>query len=157
DVHTRGGRGAGDAVDARGQDDRGHLRGREAVRDRGAADAAERLVDDPVAVPVELVGVDRARRGPAAGREGEGQRLVDGADRRAGQAGDREDGDGGLPREGGGVRVGRGHGLGARRPQGGVEVLHSAVSGREGVVGRQRGGRVGAAEVHRARVVGGLV
>src|SRR5262249_60889148 len=65
DVHTRGGRGAGDAVDTRGQDDRVGPQGREAVRDRDTARAAERLVNDAVAVPVELEGVDGAHGGPA--------------------------------------------------------------------------------------------
>src|SRR5215831_11915393 len=48
DVHTRVGRGAGHAVDTRGQDDRVDPQGREAVRDGGPADIVHRLVDDAV-------------------------------------------------------------------------------------------------------------
>src|SRR5262249_42595161 len=54
-------------------------------------------------------------------------------------------------------RVRGGQRLVAGRPQGDGEGVQPAIAGREGVVGRQGGGRVGARDVDRAGVVGDQV
>src|SRR5262249_51800560 len=67
DVHAGADRGTGQAVDARRQHDNGISGEGKAVRDGSATDAADRLVNDPVAVPVELVGEHGTGGSPAVG------------------------------------------------------------------------------------------
>src|SRR5262249_28114877 len=120
----------------------------------GAAGAGYGLVHDAIAVPVDPEGEDGAGR-VTGGREGEGQRLPEGA---GGRAGDRGEGDHPDASLGAGEdrapRIGGGERLVADRLRRGAE-LPGAVVG--GAIGGQPRLGIAAGEVDGAAVAGGQV